>query len=538
MVTVSAPGLGGWTATPGTNHTITVEADVGGEVSETNETNQLGVEPFGVGMPDYVVEDIRYDTDDGFGWGYKAVILNQGADSLRGSEVRWLLDGVDQGVTSIGGLASGERAETMIPLRDGDLIRVECDASNTVAESSEANNTREEPLARPDLSVGDIWWSPAAPLDGEEVTFYALVQNLGAGGSVQDFDVRFTIDAGSSNEVALGTARVADDVLPAQRAVAVANGDFETGDLSGWTLVTGTTAEVRARYDRGNEHCLYVQDAVVRSDGFVLSEENLEFSAFVHGPSWPGWFRVKRASDDVELKAVQLVQGTTWNAYLVDVAPHVGETVYVEVDAATGSYYCYLDDLRMSADPGAVVTVSAPGLGGWTATPGSHTILVELDVDNGIAEAREGNNELTRGGPGGFLDTDGDGLPDDYEVTHSGSPTAMMWWADTDSDGRNNIEEFQQGTHPNDADSCFRIDSIQILNRHEQEIEWTGSLYPIALDRYTTYDGNRIFTYVMQSSSNLHDWVDGARGLRHSAPLVITNSAAKGYYRIKMEDVK
>ncbi len=536
VLTVSAPALGGWTATSGTNHTITVEADVGLEVPETNETNQVRVETLGVGAPDYVVEDIRYDVDDVFGWGYKAVILNQGADSLRGTAVRWQVDGADQGVTSIGGLASGERAETMLAFRDGDLIRVECDASNVVAEASEVNNAREEPLARPDLSVGEIWWSPANPLDGEEVTFYALVQNHGAGGSVSEFDVRFTVDAGESNEVVLGTARVVDDILPAQRPVAVVNGDFEMGDLSGWTLVTGATAEVRTRYDRGDEHCLYVRDAVVRSGNFVLSAESLAFSAYVHGPSWPGWLRVKRASDGTELKAVRLAHGGSWHAYVADVEAHVGETVYVEVDAATSRYYCYLDDLRIGVDAGDAVTVSVPALGGWTATPGNHTVLVELDVGGEIEEAREGNNGGRGGWPRGTLDTDGDGLPDEYELDYSGTATGMAWWGDPDADGRNNLEEYHQGTDPIDAASCFRIEGLQVPDMHELEIEWTGSLYPSGPDRYTTYDGSATFIYVMQSSSNLHDWAETSRGLRHDVPLVITNTAPHGYYRFNMED--
>ena len=63
VVVVSAASKGGWTATSG-SHTIKAEVDVNDEVLEVAEDNQTLTEDFSIGLPDYVVEDIRYDTND------------------------------------------------------------------------------------------------------------------------------------------------------------------------------------------------------------------------------------------------------------------------------------------------------------------------------------------------------------------------------------------------------------------------------------------------------------------------------------------
>ncbi len=53
------------------------------------------------------------------------------------------------------------------------------------------------------------------------------------------------------------------------------------------------------------------------------------------------------------------------------------------------------------------------------------------------------------------IDTDGDGLPDAYELLHTSppSPTAMNPGDDLEPDGLTNIEEYQIGTDPNDPDT-------------------------------------------------------------------------------------
>ena len=60
------------------------------------------------------------------------------------------------------------------------------------------------------------------------------------------------------------------------------------------------------------------------------------------------------------------------------------------------------------------------------------------------------------------IDTDHDGMPDDFENMFPGldadDPSDAV--LDLDSDGSSNLDEFLAGTAPNDANSVFRIDSI------------------------------------------------------------------------------
>ena len=61
-------------------------------------------------------------------------------------------------------------------------------------------------------------------------------------------------------------------------------------------------------------------------------------------------------------------------------------------------------------------------------------------------------------------DTNGDGLPDTWQIQYFGSissPQASPG-ADPDGDGFSNLQEYLAGTDPTDAHSYLRLDSIQI----------------------------------------------------------------------------
>src|SRR5258706_16424560 len=61
-------------------------------------------------------------------------------------------------------------------------------------------------------------------------------------------------------------------------------------------------------------------------------------------------------------------------------------------------------------------------------------------------------------------DSDGDGLPDDWELRYFGSLSADGGGPgdDPDHDGMSNLEEYQSGTDPTNPASNLRVTAIQI----------------------------------------------------------------------------
>jgi hypothetical protein len=89
-------------------------------------------------------------------------------------------------------------------------------------------------------------------------------------------------------------------------------------------------------------------------------------------------------------------------------------------------------------------------------------------------------------------DSDGDGLPDQWEVAHGLNPgDPADAWSDVDGDGLANVQEFQAGTDPGNPFSAVRITEAllddagmhitfwSVQGRH-YALEWTPSLLPIA----------------------------------------------------------
>ena len=123
------------------------------------------------------------------------------------------------------------------------------------------------------------------------------------------------------------------------------------------------------------------------------------------------------------------------------------------------------------------------------------------------------------------VDTDGDGLPDDWELAHFGS-LAHAGNGDPDGDGVSNLNEYRAGTDPNDPNSCFAFIQIKPDPQGGVEVKWSSVPEK---------------SYVIQRSSSLTTgFTNIATGQTATAPLnVYRDATATGagpfFYRLQIE---
>ncbi len=355
-----------WTAETG-EHTVEVVADSAGQISESDESNNLLAQPLSsIAAADLAVSGIVYDPlqpADGQPVTLTATVENIASTTLKDFDVEFVVDGTAIGSHTVsGGLAGGastQVSETWPALVGTHIVTVTADAARVVTESEEENNTGSVTLpliAAPDLTISSITRTPATPSMGEMVTFTATISNTG-GSTERKFEVGFAVDG-----EAIGIQAVATGLE--NNATTTVTHTWVATSGSHTVTVTVDPGDQMPETDDANNSLTENLPTILPPD-LTVSEitwfpssptdgEEITFTATITNDGSGGLF------------------GTFYTQFNVDGAS-IGTIPFTQPVAS-----------------GASIQISQT----WTATPGTHSITVNVDITQFVKEADETNNLL------------------------------------------------------------------------------------------------------------------------------------------------
>ncbi|MFC1989320.1 CARDB domain-containing protein [Chloroflexota bacterium] len=176
-----------WPAEVG-SHTVKAIADAEKKVSELDENNnEKEVTLSGASPPDLIIDSIIWspaNPSEGEGLTFTATIKNQGNGKADESYVSCYVDNAhlaSSPVNPIDAGATDNKTFTWIVEAGSHTIKVVADYHETITEGDETNNEKSViyPLP-PDLIIESITWSPAKPLESDNMTFIVTVKNQGS----------------------------------------------------------------------------------------------------------------------------------------------------------------------------------------------------------------------------------------------------------------------------------------------------------------------------------------------------------------------
>src|SRR5579859_6031270 len=134
--------------------------------------------------------------------------------------------------------------------------------------------------------------------------------------------------------------------------------------------------------------------------------------------------------------------------------------------------YEYLDGTSMATPHvSGAVAFAAMNFPSETVTQRVQRIVTNADVVAGLQGLvhNSGRLNLQR-----IVDTDGNGLPDWWELQYFGRQTGTDPNADPDHDGMNNLAEWIAGTNPTNAASVLRLTLVSATNANNVVISWSS----------------------------------------------------------------
>lgn len=126
-------------------------------------------------------------------------------------------------------------------------------------------------------------------------------------------------------------------------------------------------------------------------------------------------------------------------------------------------------------------------------------------------------------GTGDLLDSDGDGMPDLYEILNSLNPTVADGDLDADRDGSTNYAEYLFCTDPQDPADFTRVSLFMGGGNTTVNLLWQG----VSGKRYEVYSSPDLENWVLR-----REVVSGADGPQ--ATSVLTNGQGKLFFKLQV----
>jgi uncharacterized repeat protein (TIGR01451 family) len=345
-----------WVAEKGSN-AVSVTADYGGKITESQEENNRLSTTIPVVPPDLIITQITYSPENpsiGETVTFTVNIYNQGGGKAHNFDVANYLDDNLLTIEHVSSLVYATTANITTTWKSQNglhTFKAVVDFNDVVQEIEENNNQRIISIApnMPDLIVYNTTWSPAEMPVGQEITFEISIKNKG------------TINADPSRVI-----YYIDDVKVGYTDIGLLQADSTDTEHLNWTVTQGPH--------------------VIK----IVADANSQ---------------VTEANEDNNIRVVNLpppdliVQDISFSPSEAEVGQAVTISTTVKNigndENATARVICYVDGVSLDSqiipelDAGATVTRTF----NWVAEAGMHTIKTTADTDNEISELDETNND-------------------------------------------------------------------------------------------------------------------------------------------------